>query len=183
MDYLEALEKMSNEVNISPAVYESLLNRTEENLGTRDSLLHISRDMFFTILEHLEEGEMQNTMALVSAGAYIEAMYIALKSVEEYREDHRILKHITELRYPMNNLLQRARATSNDPNVSSIVIYLLEINDVFEELEGMPKESKVVKDSGNVISIIGGEEKKLNKEEFTKLREKIIQIRTNITQN
>ena len=183
MDYLEALETMSREVNISPAVYESLIGRTEDNLGTRDSLLHISRDMFFTTLEHLEQGEMQSTMALVSAGAYIEAMYLALESVDQYSEDHPVLQHITELRYPMNNLLERARATSNDPNVSSIVIYLLEISDVFEELETMTTESRVVKDSSNAISIIGGEEKKLTKEDFVRLREKIAEIRTNITQN
>ncbi|MFW5644367.1 MAG: hypothetical protein ACOCZL_00505 [Bacteroidota bacterium] len=183
MDYLEALESMSREVNISPQVYESLLERTEENLGIRDSLLNISRDMFFTTLEHLEEAEMQSTMALVSAGAYIEAMYIALQSVEEYEEDHPVLQHITELRHPMNNLLQRARATSNDPNVSSIVIYLLEISEVFEELETMTTESKVTKDSSNTISITGGEEKKLTEEDFVQLRNKITEIRTNITQN
>ncbi len=183
MDYLEALNAMSIEVNISPAVYNSLIKRTEENIGVKDSLLNISRDMFFTILEHLEEGEMKSTMALVSAGAYIEAMHLALQSIDDYSEDNPVLQHITELRYPMNNLLERARSTSNDPNVSSIVIYLLEINEVFEELETMTSQSEVVKDAGNEISIIGGEEKKMNEQDFVRLKNKIAEIRTNITQN
>ena len=183
MDYLEVLEDLSTEVNITPTVYESLMERTETNIGKRDSLLNISRDMFFSILEFLEEGQMKSTMALVSAGAYIEAMYVALQSVDEYKTDHPVLKHITELRYPMNNLLERARATSNDPNVSSIVIYLVEISEIFDELETMTAEPTVVKDSANAISIMGGSEKTMNREEFLALREKITEIRSNITGN
>jgi hypothetical protein len=183
MDYLDVLNAMSKEVDIAPAVYESLIERTEENIGSRDSLLNISRDMFFTILEYLEQGQKESTMALVSAGAYIEAMYIALQSIEEYKEDHPILQHITELRYPMNNLLERARATSNNPHVSSIVIYLLEIQEVFEELEDISTDTRVVKKESNEISITGGEKKKISEEDFVELKNKIAEIRTNITQN
>ncbi len=183
IDYLEAINTMSKQVNISAGVYESLITRTENNLGSRDSLLSISRDMFFSILQFLEEGEMQSTIALVSAGSYIEAMHMALQSVEQFSKNSPILKNVSELSYPMHNLLQQAKSSSNDPHVKSILIYLLEINEVFEELESLTEVSKVHKNQNNEISITGGKEFEMNEENFIELKLKIAEIRDNIIRN
>ena len=180
IDYLEALNTMSKQVNISAGLYESLVHRTENNLGNRDSLLSISRDMFFSILQFLEEGEMHSTIALVSAGSYIEAMHIALQSVEEFKENDPILKNISELSYPMQNLLHKAKSSSNDPHIKSILVYLLEINEVFEELESVSEDSDVLKNQDNELSIVGGKEFEMNEENFNKLKAMIAEIRENI---
>lgn len=183
ISYLENIQVLVTEVNISSSVFESMITRSQENITSRDSLMNISNDIFPEIIEFLEDSEMRSTIALISAGAYIEAMYIALNSVDNYSEKNSALNQIAELKFPMNNLLEQAHSTSNDPNVKSIEIYLLEINNIFKGFAKDISKSKVLKDSSDEITLFGGEEIIMDEKSFFQLKERINEIRKNITKN
>jgi len=181
--YLETIQILIPEVNISTSTFEDIINRSENNITSRDSLLNISNAIFPDILEYLEDKEMRSTIALISAGAYIEAMYIALNTYESYPENNAELDQISELKFPISNLLEQARSTSNDPNVKSIEIYLLEINDIFNNLSGDLPNTEVKKESSTEISLLGENNITMDKETFVMLKERINEIRKNITKN
>ncbi len=166
---------LSGELNVSSNTFESLIERAKNNIGDRDSLVTLSNEVFLNMVEFLESSGQENTIAVISCGAYIESMYLALNSVDEYNEYNPIIRQIAEFKYPMENLLSHAETVSDDPNVQSIIKYINELNGIFSELEA--KSSKVSKTAPGVISLTGGSAPELNRENFDLMKEKVISIR------
>lgn len=180
VDYLEVVRSLSKEVHISNSAFESLIDRARDNIGDADSMIDISNEVFYQMVEYLENSGKENTIALVSAGAYIESMHIALETAEGQGEDSEIFKQIAELKYPMQNLLDHAETVSDDPNVKSILQYIRDLNKTFSELEQEAGVSEVKHDEPGVITLSGGGEDILDEEHFNALKTKVAEIRNYI---
>jgi hypothetical protein len=177
-DYLDVIRKLSGDLNVSTSTFESLIERARMNMGHRDSLVSISNEVFFNMVEFLEGSGQENTVAIISSGAYVESMYLALNSVDEYNEDDPIIRQITELKYPMENLMSHAESVSEDPNVQSILTFVKELNQLFSELETTATDA-VVSEPG-VISFSGDSVPELSRDNFDEMKQKVILIREHI---
>ncbi len=177
-DYMEVIRKLSGDLNVSTSTFETLIERAWEDMGNRDSLISISNEVFFNMVEFLESSGQENIVAIISSGAYVESMYLALKSVDEYNEDDPIIRQIAELKYPMENLMGHAESVSDDPNVQSILTFVKELNQLFNELETTASNA-VVSEPG-VISFSGNSTPDLNRENFDEMKQKVILIREHI---
>jgi len=175
VDFLDAIQNLSVDLNVSTSVFESLIERAKENMGVRDSLVDISNEVFYNMIEFLEGSGQENTIAIISCGAYVESMYLAMNAVDSYDEKNPILKQITELQYPMENLLGHAESVSSDPNVQSILNYIKQLNDVFSELES--ESSTATVSEPGVINLTGGTAPELTEENFDVMKEKVMSIR------
>lgn len=180
-DYLKVVNTLSSELNISLTDFESLAERAKNNIGVRDSMIIISNELFFNMLEFLEYSDMENTVAVISSGAYIESIYITLNSIGDYKKEDPLLQAIAELKYPVQNLLSQAESVSDDPNVQSIIKYVKAINDMFSELA--TETSKATKTEPGVISFTGGSAPELSLENFNQMKSTISEIREYIIEN
>ncbi len=183
VEYLEVIQSLSYEVGISSGVFESLITRAKANAGVVDSLFNISNEAFADLLEFLEEGGKENTIALISAGAYIESLYLALQSAGEYSEENTILQMISDMMFPLNNIMDRAREVRDDENIAGIVKVLDGIAEVFTKLETGDTGIKVEESEEGVISILGKGKMTINEENFYELKNRISEIRNNIVSN
>ncbi|NJM14502.1 MAG: hypothetical protein HC896_03185 [Bacteroidales bacterium] len=86
--YLQAVEELSSKVRINNAFDENMKQRVRSNLHNVDSLVAISRDSYNDMVRHLENTNNDVTLALVSSGAYVEAMYLVLNHVQDYQIGH-----------------------------------------------------------------------------------------------
>jgi len=180
IQYLDAIQTMGNEINISTSTFQSLAERSKANVGNMDSLLLISNDAFYNMIEFLEEGGKENVITLISAGAYLESIYIALSSVEEYSEDNDILNQIVDLKYPMDNLRERSTYIKNDPNIKRTITFLNEVEEIFNEFTSTKEDMHIETNNNGSISIGGGTSFKLTKDNFILLKEKITEMRNTI---
>lgn len=175
VNYLDAIQNLSSDLSISSSVFETLIDRARDNMSNRDSLVDISNEVFYNMIDFLENSGQENTVALVSCGAYVESMYIALSSVETYNENDPIIEQITELKYPMENLLSHAESVSDDPNVQSILTYIRQLDEVFSELES--ESSKATVTEPGVITFSGGSAPDLTEDNFDAMKRKVLSIR------
>jgi hypothetical protein len=179
VNYLEAIQSLSTEAGISSTIFESLVIRSKANAGKIDSLVSISNEAFTGMLEFLESGGKESTIAQISAGAYIESLYIAVQSISKFSNDDNLVKMLAEMKYPMDNLLETAKsasAGSSDPD-NSIVAYLKEISAIFNELDSNPSKTVVSEANAGTISISGGNKVSLSEADFNSLKAKVIEIR------
>jgi hypothetical protein len=174
-EYLEVVTKLSNDLDVANTAFESLVNRVGANAGNSDSLIVISNEAFLNVLEFLETAERENAIALITYGAYIESMYLALYSMEEYDENDPILRQISELKYPLENLLGQAESVSEDPAVQSILEYIRELNALFTELEVGSIKASV--DEPGVITMSGGSLPDISAENFAEIRRSVLSTR------
>jgi hypothetical protein len=178
--YLEAIQSLSTEVGISSSIFESLLVRSKANAGKIDSLVSISNEAFGNMLEFLESGGRESTLAQVSAGAYIESLYIALESITAFSDDDKTLELLADMKYPMDNLLEKAKSIAEDDSTNSLVNYINQITIIFNELETKGSKTIITQEKKGEISIMGGEKMILNKANFNKLKDQVSKIRNNI---
>lgn len=181
VEYLEVIQKMSEQINVSTSAFESLIERAKNNLGQNDSLVSICNEVFYNMVEFLEHSGKESTVAVVSCGSYMEAMYMIMSSLDGYKDDDPVLEAVTEMKYPMENLLSHAESTSEDPAVQSIITYVKELSELFEELD--EESSSATKTEPGVISLSGGSAPELDEENFEQMKAKTISIREHITGN
>lgn len=83
IDYLAAIKTLSDETGME-AIFGSgdLINRFEKNIGTRDSVLRILTEIKIKTDSYLQENKEQSKSAVFFAGAWIEGMYLGIKSIE-----------------------------------------------------------------------------------------------------
>lgn len=180
-EYLDVVRKLSSELDVATTAFESLAERIGTNVGNRDSLIVLSNEAFNNVLEFLETAGRENTIALISSGAYIEAMYLALYSLEEYSENDPILQQLSELKYPLENLLKQAESVSDDPNVEGILFYIKELDKIYNELESESTIASV--EAPGVITLSGGSLPDITEENFYMIKRSVLDTRTYIVGN
>ncbi len=180
VEYLETIKFLSGEANISSNIFESLIGRSTSNAGKIDSLVNISEEAFDNMLDYLEMGGRENTIAQISAGSYIESMYIALQSVTNYTQDQEIIQALAEMKYPLDNLEEKAKNASLSEAESSIITIINEIVEIFNELDSSSSKTIVAKENTGAIKIQGGDKFYLSEADFNKLKTKITEVRNNI---
>lgn len=180
VDYLEAIYNLSSQVGVSTNVFESLLERARTNISNSDSILNLSNEAFYHMVSFLESSKKENTLAIISVGAYIESLYLVFESKEEYAEDDPVFAQICETVCPFDNLMSRAKQHEDDQNVATIIKYLNAINEAFEQLPMEESETTVTKKDGKLM-FGGGTVFTLTAESFTEMKSTIRSIRTEIT--
>ena len=178
--YLETIQSLSSEVGISISVFETLIERAKTNAGIMDSLVNISNEAFANMSEFLEAGSQENTLALISTGAYVECLYLSLKSVSNYSDENPFLTLISEMKYPLDNLYERAQTNPQDENIQTVVNYLDQIILIFNDLDSKSSKTVISKDENGDLLVLGGDSINLNGDDFISLKDKIIEIRSKI---
>jgi len=180
VDYFEAVRSLSTQVGVSTEIFESLMERARTNISDPDSMVLISNEACNEMFAFLETSRKESTLAVISAGAYIESLYLVLETEEEFMEDDPIFARISEMKYPFDNLLSMAKVYEDDENVAGIIKYLNLINQTFEQLAVDETETTVTKKDGKLV-IGGGAEFNLTAENFMEMKSAIRSIRAEIT--
>ena len=181
IDYLEAIKSLGTQVGVSSRIFESLLTRAKENINIVDSLVYISNEAFLQMFNFFEISKKENTLAIVSTGAYIESLYLVLQFVEEYSENDPVIQQLSELKYPFDNLLSRSSMYEDDTNVKNIIIYLNQIKEIFDQLVSEETELVVTEKDKGKLFISGGEQLIISEQDYLKMKKEILAIRNGIT--
>ena len=184
VDYLETIQSLSYEVGISSSVFESLMQRAKDNAGNMDSLFVISNEAYNDLIGFLEEGGKENTVVMISAGAFVESLYLALLTAGEFSADNKVSGFIADMRYPLDNILERASIIKkDDTNIENIFNSLNSIKLIFNELDSVAHGITVKGDKKGSLTIQGGKRLTMNEQVFNKLMQKVPEIRNNIISN
>ncbi|MFZ5939394.1 MAG: hypothetical protein ACOYXB_02365 [Bacteroidota bacterium] len=180
VDYLDVINDLSEEAGVATSAFSSLVDRARTNIGNKDSLVVISTDLFMTLLEFLENGGKNNTIALISSGAYIESMYLTIMLAGPYSDDNKILRQVAEMKYPFDNLLQQIQTVKDDPNVASMISYMETIKGVFDDLGSENYAEMISKNEDGSITVMGGAAFTFNEQNYSLLKSEVLEIRKNI---
>lgn len=183
IEYLEAIDDLAGKARVKDAFSNELINRARKNTESLDSLYLVSNEAFVNLVSYCEQNKRSNTAVLVSAGALIESLYMAVAMVEDYYEANYLIQHIADQKYVVENLFKFAEGLSADPNVARLL----------EELEPVRKLYGSVNESGNNTTVkkeetgrlVIGSNKKLglSGEQFGELKRITMQIRNGIVNN
>jgi hypothetical protein len=189
LDYLEVVRSVAEQIRLTGAINDELIQKARDNVEYLDSLFTISNEAFINMLFFCERNDRPNTIVILSAGAFIESLYLAVNLVDDYDEAGYILQHLTDQKYALENLMAFAETLhEEDENITAVIEDMKPLIEIYEGIETgsgevtITSESEADEEQPKKI-VIGGSETKpsvLSAAEFEKLREEAIQLRTRL---
>lgn len=192
LDYLETVKTLSEDLSLHEAVDESMIIKARENVQYLDSLYVISNDAFMNILTYCEINERSNLVVLLSAGAFIESLFLAVNMIDDYATAGHLLQHLADQKYSIDNFMMFALSlNSDDPGVQSTIRDLEKIQTIYSGItpitgEVSIKTSATSDETQGKKLVIGGSDKAsepvLSEKDFDALKAEVIELRTRIVQ-
>ena len=153
MFYMNCTKKMSDGLDITAAFDAETMERIEENMNNRDSLMTIINDAFWIADAHLKENGQNHLSALIITGGWIEGLYLGTASLNKEEPDDKLMQRIADQKYSLNNLVELLGSYDNS-DVSDIAQKMKTLQLVYEKVEETDAEATVTDNEG--VATIGG---------------------------
>jgi hypothetical protein len=180
LEYFKIIRDLAQKLNIYGYFNEAFFNRIEKNLANNDSLISISKEMYYSMSDLLENAKRQNIFALISSGAMIESMYLSTMSIAKLSDYQSIAKKIFEQKYIFDNFYAYTAVYKKDKDVKSVLLQLETLKKILEETEKKASEKIIINDKEKHIIIGGGEEILLDEKIFNEFKNHVIKTRQDI---
>jgi hypothetical protein len=180
MFFMNCSKKMSDGLGITSAFDAETMERIEENMNNRDSLMLIINDAFWIADAHLKENGQNHLSALIITGGWIEGLYLGTSSLNKDAPDDKLMQRIADQKYSLNNLAELLGSYDN-AEVDAVAQKMQTLQLVYEKIEEKAGET-TVSDDGVVTTIGGGSTLSYDTQTILEITDVIEKIRNEIIQ-
>ncbi len=180
---LSSIRKLSDGLGIPQDKGSFAINRLEENLNNRDSLLQIISDTYSSADLYLKENDRGSTAALIVTGGWVEGLYIAAHIVgDSANYNQEILTRIGEQKFSLNNLIELLKIYKDeDEDIKTCFPKILELKNVFDKINVEYTKGEVITDADKKMTIITSKaDVQIETSDVEKIKKLIIKIRNYI---
>lgn len=138
MNYLNSVKTLADELGVTKAFDVDKIDRFEQNINNRDTVLAIVSQSFWITDAYLRENQRGNASALVLAGSWIEGVYIGTlvnKSLQETGNNQAVMQLIAEQKGSLNNLLTLLESYKQDESLATVTAGLNDIKTSYDKVE------------------------------------------------
>lgn len=182
-DYIETVRKLSAEIGISSVFDEALLARVHNIFENSDSLMNVTNNTYQRFVRHLEQNDRGKTLALVSAGGWIESLYIVVNLVGEYKENDQNIQRIADQKLTFENLMDYLIQYKDDPAIGAVMTEMASIKSAFDALSEQKVQAAAQTTQGDQIVVGGGSKIVINAQQYAALKKAIVDVRQKLTMN
>jgi len=184
IEYLKVVRDLSDKIGISAVFDESLVERFGNVESGKDSLMSVTNDTYYDIVKHLELGERKSSLAMISAGGWLESLYIVINLVGDYKENDKTIQLIADQKNIFENLIKYLEQSQKDENIKSIITDFKPIQEIYSNLQEVEIQDNSNQKAKAGQILIGGSRKiVITKEQFTNLKQTISNLRNKLTGN
>ncbi len=177
ISHLNASRKIADELGVSSAFDEALLQRFQANLGKKDSLLVLVAEAYRSSDSYLKNNERDDVGSLILAGGWIEALYFATK-VAQSTNNPDVNRRIGEQKNTLENLIKLLQKYNNNEEFADIVTELINLYSLFDEVEYVYAFEKPTTDANKKLTMVNSKsDVKISKEQLEAINGKIAEIR------
>ena len=181
LNYLNSMKKLADFIGATTAYDVDMLERFEQNLGSRDSLNNIINQGIEDADQLLKDDDRSQIAALLTIGSFIEGLYISTQLIKHYpetllSEEARftiltpLISVVFNQRNSLNDLLKLANTVTQEGKIAVITNELEELSNIYASLN---IGEKLAENKGNEL---------LNDETLNKIGDKVAQIRNGIVE-
>jgi hypothetical protein len=135
MQYLETSSKLIDELQISTAFNQTLVDRVESNLDNVDSLINIISDSFYDSYKYLQENQQDKLSLLIISGSWIEALYITTQITTITEDNQKIVDIISDQKSSLARLIEMLDPVKEDQIIADIYSGLSNIKSIYDKAE------------------------------------------------
>ncbi len=160
--YFKTAKALADELGYTEGFNQILIKRMEQSQFNTDSVYQISMDAYWDACTYLEDQGKTDELTLIIAGGWLESIYIALKTNKTFAPNDPIVQRIAEQYMPLDNLLSLFKQQELGDQGKIVFEILYDINQ-------------------DLLTMNENNQKNLNETNFKAFKEKIENIRKEIT--
>jgi len=179
--YFGTTQKLADQIGISSAFDEALLEKVQGSLDNVDSLVAVTNDSYFSVVDYLEQNEQGDKLGIIAVAGWIETVYIVANSTD-YNKDKAAVERLADQKLTLENLQDYLAKYTDNADVVELLTVLTGLEEAFASLEEEDSGSGISlkkKDDGKMV-LGGGSSIKITEEQFNAIKNKVSEIRNNI---
>ncbi|MFP4025113.1 MAG: hypothetical protein ACLFVR_11375 [Thiohalospira sp.] len=182
--YVDVISQTSDDLLISAETKTKLKEDLIQNMENLDSIYYLTNVYYYEIMHELENNNSNSIMVIISAGTYIESIYLSLSLIDKFSDENELVKKIAEQKNAFVSLLNTSKLYEQDYNVKEIIPYLESIIDIYNQFKVEDKGKLVfIKKPDGTVRFKSAEKVIMNEKQFITFRNTIKEIRNEITLN
>ncbi|MEY3398745.1 MAG: hypothetical protein RL220_1339 [Bacteroidota bacterium] len=175
MNFLAAAQKLSRQLGVDGALRDDIVERMNANMENRDSLLNIVSQSYADLYDYLKENKREEVSALVIAGGWVEALYLATVHAGKSAD---IRQRVAEQKYSLTDLIALMNQYGEKESLTGVKADLAELQTLFAEVQVTKSNTSTSKGSDGVVVIGGGSAVTISDETLAKVTTKVKELRT-----
>ena len=189
LDYLDVVRTMAEQIRVTGAIDDELIENARNNVEYLDSLFDISNEAFINMLFFCERNDRPNTVIMLSAGAFIESLFLAVNLAGDNGQTDYILQHLADQKYALDNLMMFAESMKDqDPNVAAVIEDMEPIKEIYDDITVVAGTTtveieKATDNQPKKLVIGGGSKPTLSNKEFENLKKTTVELRNKLVTN
>jgi len=180
MKYMSVSKKLADGLGLLSSIDNSIVKRLESNVNDRDSIIRIISETFMNSNSTLKEDNRPALAALILCGGWIEGLYLAT-AVTKSTKDKELVERIVDQRLSFNELQKLLESNSDNADCAQVLSDMAAVRTAFEAIVIETSQIVPVTDKESKVTVIKGVSKiKITEEQFKKLKEEALKLRTAI---
>ncbi len=178
INYLVVLHKISDKLGVPEDEGAFALNRIEDNIEDKDSVMQIIAETYANADAYFKENDMPNIAALILIGGWTEGIYIALNVAKTAKKKQLVLERVAEQKLSLDNLIELMKEHTTDESINHYLPKFVELKEIFDKVNISYSSGTVETDTVKKMTVISGTSTvDINEEEVSSIENKILEIR------
>lgn len=179
LNYFEAVENLGKNLNIFPPEVESLGQRIIKNMNRMDSLNILYDEVYLTIIGNLHETDRFGEYAIISAGGFVESLYLALNSDGTKIMEDEFINRVWEQKMIMDQLHKMFERYLSSSVKTQIMSDITPLTKAFNEfVQHNTVASSATRNDGAVLIGVLPSPEKESPQPITKIKEEVNKLRS-----
>jgi hypothetical protein len=180
LNYYKVILEMAPKINIYSGAKDNLPERLQKHFAINDSVRELSKQVYYKILEDLEQDGRQKTYSLIAGGVIIESVYLAVMNVKDYSINGTLTQKIFEQKEFLNNTYDFIASNEKDEHIELLLSQLETLKKCFGEIETLNEKVTVSKDKKGQLKVGGGSENIITAKDLEALKIVATKIRNEV---
>lgn len=159
--YMEANQKLAEALGVATVFDVKTIEDFQSNMDNADELNKILIKAIADAEVKLQESDRVNVAALVLTGSFVEGLYLAVKTIEEYPKDivdadtrnlllERLVRVVLEQKKPLNDIIGMLKDLDHDKIIATMITELNILKGLYDgDLAEI--EKKISENTGNFV--------------------------------
>ena len=184
MQYMNVSKKLAIGLNLLEAIEQSTIDRLEANHDNRDSVIRIISETFLNSNSTLKEDNRPEMAALILAGGWVEALYLATQLTKDVVKDKELVERIVEQKLSFSELNQLlGEYAEQNESIAEVVGQLQGISTVFNEIEIVKSGIETVTDEESGTTVLKSTQKiNITQGQYDALKKAAAELRNSFIQ-
>jgi hypothetical protein len=178
--FLAACKRVGEAIGIHEAFSAGLIERANNNLENRDSMLAVLTDMYWHTNSQLREESRDQIAVLVMAGGWAEGLYIGTSMMTTTELNKEITLRMSEQKYPAEQLSVMFGSFKGDQMVDEAKPLFKAVFDFYAKLNTEEEALNVSANKEGITTIGGKKDIEFGPEKIAELKKLAAELRTKI---